>query len=406
MLACLLAGFAGAGPAQQRRPEKPLRRPDSDQKKEASDWLVKLADDFVQYTRLPEGSLRPRLGVGPSGIALLYARRAGAHVDLYLARSSDEGATFSSAIRLNPTPGTVLAWNGTQSASVDVGPDEQVHVAWVAAGEKPSLQYVRVAPGDEMQPVLDLGSPEGLGTTTAVTVDAEGQVYLVYSASAPTPGRDGDPRTRVWLRRSTDGTTFGPPDMIDPPRLNVSTHSDISAHVDEVMGTVFVLYRTACQVKETSPVISRSLRLLSSVDKGKSFDASLVDNWKYQRDPHSSGGLSQEKHSTLATWDGEGRVYWSIIRRQMKHTNLPVEAKSGTRDVVRTHAVGAASGNEVLLSWFEEPEGDRKASPRLGWKVWLREGRFALGEGYAPEAPHGDGQVVIPRKAGGFTILY
>lgn len=406
LAASLLLGLLGAGLAQepgQKGQERP-RRQDPRREGKPLDWMVKLPEDFVQYARVPEGGLRPRIGVGKNGLALIYSKGEGALGDLYLTHSRDEAKTFSAGVRVNPTPGSVLSWNATQSGSIDIGPDDRVHIAWISGGEKPSLQYARTTPDGELEPAIDLGSPSALGTTTAVTVDAQGQVFVVYSADGSAPDVSGNPGARIWLRRSREGASFTEPVTIDP-NLNVSVHSDVAAHVDEIMGTVFVLYRTAFQVRETSPIISRSLRLLASEDGGERFSTNIVDNLKHQRDPHSSGGLSQEKDTTLAAWDTDGKVCWSIIRRQVKQANIPVDAKTEA-NISCTHAVAAAGGTEIILTWLERPEEEPKAPPRLGWQVWLREGRLALGKGHAPESPAADGQAVFPRKAGGFTIVY
>lgn len=405
LAACLLVGLSSIGQAQEPpRPKRPVR-PDPDRKNQSVPSVVQLPDDFVQYARLPDGGVRPRLGVGKNGVALLYSKGEGPAGDLYLTLSQDEARTFSASVHVNPTPGTVLSWKRTQSASLDIGPDERVHVAWISAGERPSIQYARHTAAGELEAVQDLGAPEELGTTTAVTVDAQGQVYLFYSAGGPTPELMGKPGARVWLLRSPDGTSFDQPVAIDP-ELNVSTHSALAAHVDEVMGTVYVLYRTAFKLKEDNPVASRSLRLLSSKDRGETFSPSVVDNCRQVRDPHSSASLVQEEDSTMAAWDGDGRVYWAIIRRQLQQTQLPVEPKGLSRDKTCTHAVGAAAGDEVILSWLERPAKDPAAPLRLAWQVWLREGRLSLGEGQAPQPALADGHVVVPRHAGGFTIVY
>lgn len=370
------------------------------------DSIIELPADFVQFSRLPEGATRPRLGSGSKDLALIYCKNEGKLLDLYLTRTADEAKTFSPAVRLNAAPGTVMSLDGMQSGSVDVGPDGRVHVAWISAGEKPTLQYVRTTPDGGLEPVQDLGSPAGLGSTTAVTVGPEGEVYVVYAADGVAREPGEEPAKRIWLRRAVDGVSFAEPDEIDLPSLSVSDHSEIAAHVDELMGTVFVLYRTAALLKRESPVLSRTMRLLSSEDKGVRFESSMVDNLRHQRDPRSGAYLAQEKNSTLACWETEGRACWSIVRRQLNKVNLPVQAKAESSSSVQTHAVGAAGGTEVILTWLERPDEERKSPPKLGWTVWFREGRFAIGSGYAPEPASPTGQVVFPRKAGGFTILY
>ena len=398
----MLAVAVQAQETGKDKPKRPLR-PDPG-KHAPLEVAVKLPDDFVQFTRVPDGGLRPRVGIAEGQVALIYSKGE-ALGDLFFTRTLDEGKTFAPSVRLNPTAGTVLAWNETQSASLDIGPDGRTHVTWIDGGDHPSVRYVRTSPDGVPEDVLDLGAPPELGTTTAITVDAEGRVFVFYSAAGGAADVVGNPGARIYLRRCLDGTTFTEAVPIDP-NLNVSTHSDLAAHVDEVMGTIFLLYRTAFQVKETSPIVSRSMRLLSSLDHGETFDPSLVDNWKHQRDPHSSANLSQEKSSTLAAWDLDGGVCWSIIRRQLRQANLPLEAKSETPGTLRNHAVGSSGGTEVILTWLERPEEDPKAEKRLGWEVWMREGRISLGKGFAPEPATGDGQAVIPRSTGGFTILY
>src|SRR5262245_20547612 len=263
------AAFAQEGPPKPRRPP----RPDPSKNRPPPELLVKLPEDFVQYTRIPEGGVRPRVAVGKAGLALIYSKGEGAMGDLYLSMSKDEAKTFSPGVRVNPSPGTVLNWSRSQSGSIDVGPDGSFHVAWISGGDKPSVQYVTASAEGALGEVRELGSPAGLGTTTAVTVDDRGQIYVVYSAEGPDLDLDGNPMARIWLRRSMDGTNFGEPVAIDPTK-NVSVHSDIAAHVDQVMGTVYVLYRSAHKMYEDNPVVSRSMRLLSSKDRGETFDVS------------------------------------------------------------------------------------------------------------------------------------
>src|SRR5688572_21672554 len=243
LAAWLLAGLAAGGHAQEpgRKPRQPASPPpELERKQNTVPSLVKLPDDFVQYARLPEAARRPRLGVGKHAVALLYSAGDGTAGDLHLSLSTDEGKSFSPGVRLNAEPGTVLSWNRTQSGSIDFGPDDRVHVAWIEGGERPALRYVRTSSAGEPEGIQDLGAPEELGTTTALTVDEQGQVYLFYAAGGPTPALRGTPGARIWMRRSQDGTSFEEPEAIDPPDLNVSNHSDLAAHVDEGMGTLHV----------------------------------------------------------------------------------------------------------------------------------------------------------------------
>jgi hypothetical protein len=370
------------------------------------DSLVKLPDDFVQFARVPEAGLYPRVGIGQGELAVLWYQGGGAAGDLFLARSRDEARTFSPARRVNAVPASVACDGGAHAGAIDLGPDGSAHVAWTTAGEARSLLYARVPADSDPLPPVELGAPLGLCFSVAVTVDARGRVFVFYaSASGPEDLESVPPGRRIWMRTSTDGLAFTEPVTIDREHTGVSEHSGIAAHVDEIMGTVFVLYRTAYALKPDSASLARGMRLGSSED-GETFRSVWVDNWKAVRDPRSSAVLGQEDNSTLAIWDAGGEVFWSVIRRQVKKVNLPMQPRSEGPPVLRTRPTGAAGEGEVFLAWLERPKDAPRTPPRVGWRVWLREGRAPLGGGFAPEALQAGTPVALARSAGGFTLLY
>lgn len=396
---CALVGLASLGSPQEPGAPK-SRAPKGDKPK----WLVDLPEDFVQYARVPDGGRLPRVVQDEKGLALLYFKGGETSGDLYLARSKDEAKTFAPGLQVDPEAAKVSAWAGNHSGALALGPDGLARVVWIRASEKPALLF-RQESVDGLGDVIDLGSPPGLCGNAAIAVDGDGRTFVVYPASEPGADLTRTNGLRVWLRRSLDGKTFGEPVAIDRAADGYSPLSGMAVHVDQVMGTVFVLYRAAFVLKEGDPSLSRSMRLLSSEDHGETFDSSLADNWKQQKDPHSSAAFSQEKNTTLMSWDTGGRVYWSLIRRQLNKVNLPVEAKDEQRTFRRTQPTAAASDKEVLLAWLERPKDDPHAAPSVGWKVWLIEGRLPQGIGQAPEAAL-DGPAVFARRDGGFTIVY
>jgi hypothetical protein len=379
------------------RPPKRPPHPDPSKPRERVANLVKLPEDFVQFARLPEGGVCPRLGVGKSDLGVLYLGRGG---ELFLARTSDGGSSFSQPLRLNAE--AVATPDGGHRGSVDIGPDGSAHVAWIANTEPPALRYTRVPSGATEATALDLGAPIGLCSTVAVTVEDTGQVLVFYAAAESAE----DPGKRIWMRRSADGATFSEPVAIDRPDTSVSGACGMAAHVDEVMGTIFLLYRAAYPAKPDAVSLFRGMRLISSEDHGDEFDSAWVDNWKSVKDPRSIASLSQEANTTLAVWDSGGHVYWSLIRRQLNKANLPMEPRIEGPPVLCLAPSGAAGGHEVCMAWLERPEGDPQAPTRLAWRVWQREGHIPLGGGYAPEAPGAATPAVLARQGGGFTILF
>jgi hypothetical protein len=368
--------------------------------------LVQLPADFVRFARLPEGGLFPRVARGKDELAVLYFQGGEERGDLLVVRSRDEGASFSAPQRVDPEQGTAARVEDLHGGELDVGPDGSVHVVWTTPSDPPALRYARLpAEGEPLAPV-DLGAPPGLCLSAAVAVNGAGRIHVFYlAAEGPEDLESVPPERRVWVRRSQDGLEFSPPEPVDRESTGVSEHSAMTAHVDEVMGTLYVLYRTGYALKPDSPSLSRGMRLLHSED-GEAFKSTWVDNWKSVRDPHSNASLGQEDLSTLAVWESGGQVFWSVIRRQAKKMNVPMEPRSDGPAMVRSRPAGAAGSGEVCLAWLERPEADPAAAPKLAWRVWLREGRAPIGDGVAPGAPRCGWPAIFPRAAGGFTVLY
>jgi hypothetical protein len=374
--------------------------------------LVPLADDYVRYARVPEQGRQPRLQVGPDGtIAVLFFRGEDDHGDLFLTRTPDEGRTFTPSVKVNTREGTVLAQQANHMASAAIGPDGRAHVAWVSTDDPPAVLYTSEGPAGTFEPEHSLFAPQGLGPSAAVTVDREGRVY-VFCAARGLEVEDGqEPGDRVWLLHSVEGEEgagFSEPRPIDKEKHSVSTSSALAAHVDAVDGTVFLLYRTAFKPKDVeTKVVNRDVRLLSSEDRGETFKSGMMEHVKLQRDPESMVHLCQEPHTTMASWDGNGSVYWSPIQRSSDSARMPVSPRAEEDLFWRSDAAVAANArDEVCLAWLSRPREDPSAEPVLVWQVWQKSTLGKAGTGQAPEAPGRSSPAVLARADGGFTILY
>jgi len=392
-----IAPLGAGGAAQEERPEK-------QEKKGAGANLVGLPEGYVRFGRVPENGLFPRVAYRDGAVVVLYFRGDPAGGDLVLARSGDEGVSFSEGVRVNPEEGSVVALETFHPGGVDLGPDGLAHVAWISAADGPRLYYVHES-AEGLAPVLDLGAPAGLAGNVALAVGPDGRVFLFYSTATPDPQGGEDPVTELWSRRSPDGVHFSDPVTVGRGFDGVSQESMISAHVDVVKGLVYALYRGSHRMRPGQPGMLRPMILLISDDGGDTFESSRADNHKQQRDPRSLSELSQDDETVLATWEGNGLVCWSLIRRAMKKVNLPVEPKSD-EPLYRSKPTAISFQGEILMAWLERPKEDREAAPRLAWKVWLKEGRLPQGQGLCPDAPGERCPVAFPRREGGFTILY
>lgn len=368
--------------------------------------FLDLPEGFVRFSRVPEGGLYPRIAVGKEALAVLSYKGSEDRGDLFVSWTGDEGKTFSPGLRVNSAQGSVASADSRHGGSIDLGADGAAHVVWATGGDERSLRYIRVQPGRESGESVDLGVLPGLCRSPAVAVDGRGRIFVFYAAASdPAELQSVPPLRQVWMRTSDDGLGFSEPVVLDDRLKSVSEHSALAAHIDEVMGTIFVLYRTGYALKPNSPSLSRGMRLLSSTD-GTTFAANWVDNWRGVRDPRSNALLSQEESSTLAVWESGGDVFWSVIRRQVKKMNMPITPRTDGPPVTRERPSGAAGEGEVLLTWLQRPKDDPEAAPKLAWRVWMREGRAPIGEGLAPEPPLAGAPAVFARARGGFTVLY
>jgi hypothetical protein len=392
---------------------KPPPRPD--EKKEKVLPLVELPEDYVHYSRVPEGGREPRAAARRElSVALLFARGEDGAVDLHLARSDDRGVTFAPSVRVNAEPGEVRTIDGSHGGSVAVGPDGRAHVTWIRAGEAPSIRYARENAEGGFDAPLDLGAPAGLGANAALCVDDTGAVYLFYSAleeNVPEGEHEGN---RIFLRKASGGGEFSAARPIGSRKHDVSPNCLIAAHVDEGNGHVYVLYRVNYAIKEEQIGTQRNMTLLVSTNQGSDFDPSFVNNWKLQRDPATPATLFQQDETTIACWEGEGDVTWAAILRNKGRVDAPSSPRIDADKFYRSNAAGAANGINVLVAWLEHPlimtdKGNKRPDlskpPALVWQVWLREGRMPYGVGRAPEATSPWPPVVLRREKG-FTIVY
>jgi len=391
------------GPKAQKRP--PRRDPDKPKEKYVP--AVPLPADYVHYVRVPEGGHEPRLALrGEHPPALLFARGEGPGVDLFLTRTGDDGQSFAPALRVNPEPGTVASFEGHHSGTLELGPDGRAHVTWIRAGAQPTVLYTHERAEGGFETPLELGAPEELSVNAAVAVDGSGAVFVFYGAREAVAAEEGAPLRRIYLRKRTGEGAFSEPVPIGARKHDVSVGSVIDAHVDEVMGMLYVLYRCSYDVREEDESTSRDMRLLASDDGGLEFKPSLVNAWKRKTDPRTFSSLVQQDDTTVVCWEGEGLVYWAAIRRQLGKIEVPSSPRDDEQLYWRSSAAAATSGSNVLVAWLERPREDRKAAPRLGWQVWLKEGRAPAGWGSAEELPSPYPPAVLPRKGGGFTIVY
>src|SRR5258706_12435782 len=87
--------------------------------------------EHIRLLRVPESGLQPQVAMDERGILHLVYYAGDAHAgDLFYVRSSDFGAKFSPALRVNSQPGSAVPSATIRAAQLALGKNGPLHVAW------------------------------------------------------------------------------------------------------------------------------------------------------------------------------------------------------------------------------------------------------------------------------------
>src|SRR5258708_11033421 len=85
----------------------------------------------IRLLRMPEGGLQPQTAIDERGLLHLVYYTGDAHQgDLFYVRSSNFGANFSPALRVNSQPGSAVAAGTIRGAQIALGKSGRLPVAW------------------------------------------------------------------------------------------------------------------------------------------------------------------------------------------------------------------------------------------------------------------------------------
>lgn len=359
----------------------------------------------VTLCRVPKDGIQPHVAVDRAGtVHMVYYKGDPGHGDLYYVRSRDGGIKFSAPQRVNSIAGSAIATGNIRGASVAIGKNGRIHVAWNGShaltpgpvyGKEPMLYSRLNDAGTAFEPQRDLiQMARGLDGGGAVAADASGNVYVVWHA--PVPGTEGEGNRRVWIARSTnDGATF----ERERPAWDRPTGACGCCKLDAFAdrnGILYVLYRSATET------VHRDIYLLVSRDRGRVFEGSDTSPWNVGYCVMSSESFAENRTGVWAAWETEKQVYFSRINPATGMLS-PIAAP-GIGDNRKYPAVAANAKGETLLVWTEGMGWKKGGS--LAWQIYDADGRPTLDHGKA------DGVLVWSLVAafagpdGRFTIVY
>src|SRR4051794_10144497 len=153
----------------------------------------------VALVRVPQGGIQPEATVDAHGtLHLLYFAGEARGGNLFYARSTDYGRTFSTPIRVNGQEGSAIATGTIRGGQLAVGRSGRVHVVWngsdgasprglvnPASGkaEAPFLYSRSNANGTAFEPQRDLAQRSyGVDGGGFIAADETGGVFAVWDA--------------------------------------------------------------------------------------------------------------------------------------------------------------------------------------------------------------------------------
>jgi hypothetical protein len=359
----------------------------------------------VTLVRTPSGGIQPQALVDEGGaLHLIYFTGDPAAGDVFYVRRESGKTEFSSPLRVNSQPGSVVAGGTVRGAQMALGKNGRVHVAWFGSqkseprgpGGSAPMVYSRL---DDSRKAFEaqrnlMQFSGGLDGGGSVAADRAGNVYVVWHGRGE---KEGESHRRVWVSRSTDdGKSFTREVAAYKEETGACGCCGMRAFADE-RGDLYLMYRAATEM------INRGMFLLVSRDKGKSFRGVSLDQWKLTTCPMSTVSISRGEKAPMAAWENDGQVSYAPLDASLEQKVQPITAPGETGK--RKHPVisGNAQG-ETALVWTEGTGWKRGGS--LSWQIFDHNGRPVGDVGTAPGIAVWSFAAVFAERNGQFTIIY
>jgi len=227
-----------------------------------------------------------------------------------------------------------------------------------------------------------------------VAADPFGNVYVAWHAFEP--GKRGEADRRVWIARSQDdGRTFAEEIAASDASTGTCGCCAVAMHAARD-GGLNVLYRAA------TDVVHRDTYLITSRDRGRTFDTEKLQEWNIGACPMSTASFAETDSSVLASWETDGQVQWTAIAANGRHA--AIVAASGASGNRKHPAVAVNKNGDVLLVWTEGTGWNKGGG--LAWELFRRDGQVTGQTGQAPGVSTWSLAAVAAQPNGRFVVLY
>jgi hypothetical protein len=352
-------------------------------------------------SRTPGAGIQPQAVFDSAGtLHLIYFSGAPEGGDIFYVRRRADESAYSSPLRVNSQPGSAIAVGTVRGAHLAVG--SRVHVAWNGssraeprgAGGTPML-YARLDDsGTAFEPQRNLitwaGGIDGGGTVAA---DSSGTVYVAWHS-----GESGvdDAHRAVFVSRSIDeGLTFQRERQVSPQGKGACSCCGMSSAIDR-SARLNLLYRAADRN------VDRDLTLLWSADRGETFNAAPVHDWKINACPLTTSALVAAEEGVLATWETEQQIYFATLIAGRPGVPRPVV--QGAAAVRRHSAIARNSLGETLVAWTVG--SGWKGGSDVAWQVFDPTGMPTSAAGQIGGLAVWGALAAVARPDGRFLLWY
>jgi hypothetical protein len=363
----------------------------------------------ISLVRVPNGGIQPQAVLDHAGVLhLLYYVGDPAHGDLFYVKSSDEGRTWSSPLRVNSQSGTAIAAGTIRGGQIAIGRNGRIHVAWNGSSQAEPKGPLNPESGQAGAPMLysrlndscTAFEPErnlmthtfGLDGGGTLAADSAGHVYVAWHGKAPGAAA-GEAGRQVWIAQSDDdGKTF----KAEQPAWKEPTGAcgccGMAMHVDS-KGVVRILYRSA------TDNVHRDIYLLTSRDHARSFEGRRLHPWDINACPMSSMAFSEAAGKTKGAWETGGQVYFEDLT---DGAATPISAPGESKGHKHPRLASGSDGTTLMI-WTEGTGWARGGS--LAWQLYDANGKPVGQKGTATGVPTWSFGAVVA-KPRGFVIIY
>jgi hypothetical protein len=324
----------------------------------------------VNIIQAPAGSLVPDVVMDNTGILhMVYALDQNA----YYIRSADNGATFSSPVKVNST-GTVEFKMGERGPKLAVGIDGVIHVAWMdhwSSGVNVFARYTRsLDGGNTFEPLKTVSATPGVDGVT-VAADGFSHVFIFWHTLVP-PQTQIPEATWLHLSRSADnGVSF-----TSDANVVINNHSGLACSMCMTrarFGTddnIYLAFRSAVNN-------IRDFYVLKGNPADNDFTAIRVntDNWYIQYCPMVGPELEiSNSGRQYCAFMSSNHVYWAVSDSNITAFTQHIATPLNEPDEIFPTAIANNSG-KVLFLWQVGPMSVSD-SATVKWALYNTDGTF------------------------------